>query len=756
MIARRRILHYEALEPRCLLSSISPAIRATDHASLVSPTVVSASAIVATTAPAHPAAVQTVDPADNNSGSPAYVEHGSGWTTSSLPGYLGNSRYHVGGGSGANTANWTVSGLAPGRYEVLATWSAYNNRATNAPYTIFDGTVAQGTVRVNQQANPSGTQAFGVSWQVLGIFSIASGTATVTLSDNANATVSADAVWIVPAPPVPTVTGISPTTGPTTGGTTVTIAGTNLAGATMVKFGAVSATIVSDTANQIVARCPVESAATVDVTVSNLGGASATSSADKFTYVAPPQSILTVTGVAQNETTPTAANGTEFASVAVFQQATDTFTIVNQGNAPLQLTSARLVAVSGPQAGDFQVTQQPAATIAAGGSTTFAVTFSPQAAGLRAATLTIGSNAPNAPSFAFAINGTALAVPPVLNAAPAPGTRVKMVIPQYAGTNVYNTLYLPTDWKPGGSYPVIVEFAPNDYPAVGVNGTVDDTELGYYESGGKGFIWVTMPCINYTTNPASNAAMWWGNGNEVDPKGVQLTAQYCETALIQVLKNYGGNPAEVFITGFSRGAIATSEIGLATQQMADIWAGFIPDSWEDSSTADLARTAGRPTFLVAGGNGDSGYPTSAAADQYLLSQGFPTQFDVIPNIGHTDTWIQNGSSNADLPVQTQLRQWMAQVIETHPGTYSISGTVTDAQGNPVAGVLIQSGATHWITTDANGNFTLPGLINGARVLTATYGTATVSINLTMSGSNIQGQNFLYTGGADPSLVLRTT
>ena len=259
---------------------------------------------------------------------------------------------------------------------------------------------------------------------------------------------------------MPTVTGISPTTGPTTGGTTVTIAGTDLAGATMVKFGAVSAAIVSDTANQIVTRCPVESAATVDVTVSGKWPA--------LGYLLGRQVHLCCAAAVDPHShrrrpkrdNANGSNGTKFASVAVFQQATDTFTIVNQGNAPLRLTSARLVAVSGPQPGDFQVTQQPAATIAAGGSTTFAVTFSPQAAGLRQVTLTIGSNAPNAPSFAFAINGTALAVPPVLNAAPAPGTRVRMVMPQYAGTNVYNTLYLPTNWKPGGSYPVIVEFAP--------------------------------------------------------------------------------------------------------------------------------------------------------------------------------------------------------------------------------------------------------------------------------------------------------
>ena len=38
----------------------------------------------------------------------------------------------------------------------------------------------------------------------------------------------------------PTVTGISPTSGPTAGGTSVTITGTDLTGATSVKFGSVA------------------------------------------------------------------------------------------------------------------------------------------------------------------------------------------------------------------------------------------------------------------------------------------------------------------------------------------------------------------------------------------------------------------------------------------------------------------------------------------------------------------------------------
>ena len=64
-----------------------------------------------------------------------------------------------------------------------------------------------------------------------------------------------------PFPSAPTVTAISPTTGSTVGGTTVTINGTNLAGATAVKFGGVAATIQSNTGTQIVVTSPVGAAA---------------------------------------------------------------------------------------------------------------------------------------------------------------------------------------------------------------------------------------------------------------------------------------------------------------------------------------------------------------------------------------------------------------------------------------------------------------------------------------------------------------
>src|SRR5271166_2474538 len=102
---------------------------------------------------------------------------------------------------------------------------------------------------------------------------------------------------------VPTVSGVSPNTGSTAGGTSVTITGTGFISGATVAFGATAATgvtVVSGT--EITATSPAESAATVNVRVTTTGGTSATSSADDFTYT----SVPTVSAVSPSSG-PTAA-----------------------------------------------------------------------------------------------------------------------------------------------------------------------------------------------------------------------------------------------------------------------------------------------------------------------------------------------------------------------------------------------------------------------------------------------------------------
>src|SRR5207302_1109041 len=92
----------------------------------------------------------------------------------------------------------------------------------------------------------------------------------------------------------PTVTGVSPGSGPTAGGNTLTISGQNLDSATGVSFGASAGTIQSNTATQITATVPAGSAGTVDVTVSTAGGTSAKNASDQYTYAAAPTATITL------------------------------------------------------------------------------------------------------------------------------------------------------------------------------------------------------------------------------------------------------------------------------------------------------------------------------------------------------------------------------------------------------------------------------------------------------------------------------
>jgi len=100
-------------------------------------------------------------------------------------GYLGyNYQYHA-PGTGANTATWTLVVTYPGTYAVLASWWPNTANASNAKYTI-NYTGGSATVEVDQR-----TSQFT---NLLGAYHFEPGIYTISLNDNANARVIADAV----------------------------------------------------------------------------------------------------------------------------------------------------------------------------------------------------------------------------------------------------------------------------------------------------------------------------------------------------------------------------------------------------------------------------------------------------------------------------------------------------------------------------------------------------------------------------------
>jgi hypothetical protein len=141
----------------------------------------------------------------------------------------------------------------------------------------------------------------------------------VTASGGTSVPTAADE-YTCDAPAAPTVSSISPNHGAAAGGTVVTITGTNLNGATQVKFGSTAATGVTPvTATELKATSPSGTAASkVDVTVVTSGGTSATGSGDQFTYDAAATQTLTVlkggtgTGTVTCNGTTTCLNGATF------------------------------------------------------------------------------------------------------------------------------------------------------------------------------------------------------------------------------------------------------------------------------------------------------------------------------------------------------------------------------------------------------------------------------------------------------------
>jgi plastocyanin len=119
------------------------------------------------------------------------------------------------------------------------------------------------------------------------------------------------------ANPAPTVAGIQPVSGPSGGGTAVTISGTGFLANPAVKFGGVAATNVTATATSITASTPAHAAGKVDVVVTNSDAQSATL-AQAFTYALPAPSISSVAPNSGPTTggTPVTITGTNFQSGA--------------------------------------------------------------------------------------------------------------------------------------------------------------------------------------------------------------------------------------------------------------------------------------------------------------------------------------------------------------------------------------------------------------------------------------------------------
>jgi hypothetical protein len=325
-----------------------------------------------------------------------------------------------------------------------------------------------------------------------------------------------------------------------------------------------------------------------------------------------------------------------------------------------------------------------------------------------------------------------LAVPGMIGGPPAPGKRVKVVPPEYAGTDVYCSLYLPERHVPGKLHPVIVEYTGNLYPAAGSTGRVKDAHLGYAVAKALGAIWVVMPYVS--EDGRESVVTWWGSP--------ERTTAFCLTNLRRICETHGGDPSAVFLCGFSRGAIGVNYLGLHDEGIADVWLGFFShdhydgvrqwggtgwgsplEKYRGEAVVRARRLSGRAAlvshnggveearrYLDANGLLEAGQFTFLAPPIREIIPGIPNARVVHP---HTDQWLCYPSETTE-----QVIDWFRDVLGRKPGTHTITGRVTDAAGHPMAGAVVESGATHFAKTDGEGRYVLSGLAGGKRSVRA--------------------------------------
>jgi IPT/TIG domain len=282
---------------------------------------------------------------------------------------------------------------------------------------------------------------------------------------------------------LPIVNSISPNSGPSTGGTAVTISGSRFTGASAANFGPAAGlnfAVVSDT--QITVVSPSQDAAgqnAVDVTVINAAGASAVTAADVFTYVSPPQvtainptsgplgggTNVTITG--SGFTGATAVDFGTVAGTGVTVVSDTQITVVSPPVSPTGQTIVDVIVVTpvgtsevGTTVDKFSYVQPPAVTgirppagPAAGGTTVSII-----GSGFLTAT---GVEFGSIPAQNFESNGDQLII--AVSPAGQNGTQVDITVTNPAGTSAA----VATDKFTYLDQPVVLAVEPNSGGAAG-------------------------------------------------------------------------------------------------------------------------------------------------------------------------------------------------------------------------------------------------------------------------------------------------
>ncbi|MFC7933821.1 IPT/TIG domain-containing protein [Streptomyces cinereoruber] len=504
-------------------------------------------------------------------------------------------------------------------------------------------------------------------------------------------------------PPLPVITGISPASGPAAGGTTVTITGTDLSGATSVTFGAGHpATDVSCSATSCTATAPAGAAGTVDVQVTTPNGTSAAGSAARYTYIAYP----VVTGVSPNSgplaggttvtITGTGLSGATSVTFGAGHPATDVSCSATSCTATAPAGAAGTVDVQVTTPGGTSVTGAAAryTYVAQPAVTTVSPTSGPALGGTQV-TIT-GTNLGgatavhfgSAPAASFTVTGTTS----ITATAPAGTGTVDITVTTPNGTSTSH----PADRFTYIQAPVVSEVSPASGPATG-GSQVTITGTGF--TGASAVHFGATPATSFTVTSATSITATAPAGTEgtVDvtvttDNGTSATgtaARYTYVAaptLTALSPNNGASPGgnQVTITGTG-----------FTGATAVIFGGTAATSFTVTSSTSItavvpAGTAGTTVDVAVttiGGTGTAKYTynrdtTSLTAGPILLNLQ-PGQLSLTLNLSATLTDTTTGR-----PVPGQNVAFTIGSTTVCTGTTNSTGTAECTGAVPVLTALL--------------------------------------------------------------------
>src|SRR5713101_6955897 len=196
--------------------------------------------------------------------------------------------------------------------------SPMNGPATGGTSVTITGSGFTRATSVSFGSTPASSITFISDMQITAVSPAGCGTVDVTVTTQSGTSAKSKADLFTYISSTPTVAYINPSSGPTTGGTSVTITGSGFMCTTTVSFGSTATSdfkVDSDT--QITVVSPPGSGI-VDVTVTTPSGTSSTTYDDQFDYIPPPPTVRGIdpnNGPATGGTSVT-ITGTGFTSAA--------------------------------------------------------------------------------------------------------------------------------------------------------------------------------------------------------------------------------------------------------------------------------------------------------------------------------------------------------------------------------------------------------------------------------------------------------